>query len=140
MATQTSNRHRTTLTVGGVQIPGYWKGIKGGGLNIEAVKNRPGGEDQEEVISTGSTREDLTLDREYKTERDAGLVGPGGFLEIAAKQDTPCVVTSQDLDGSWQPVGPPKTFSGKITNPSRGDRSSESKDVDTITVVLSVVA
>lgn len=140
MATQTSNRHRTILTVGGSRIPDYWKDISGGALAIEATKNRPGGVDQEEVLSTGSTREDLTLSREYKTERDAALVGPGGFLEIAAKQDTVCTVTSQDLDGAWQPDGPPKTYTGKITNVSRGDRSSENKEVDTLTVVLSVVA
>lgn len=144
MATLTSRQHKTTLKAGAVQIPGNWKTISGGALTIEVTKNKPGGMEDEEVIANTPSREDLTITREYRTERDAGLIGPGGTLEVAAKTDATCVVTSQDIgyneQGVVSAIGTAKTYTGKITSVSRGDRDSESNEVDTLTVVLSVVA
>jgi hypothetical protein len=140
MTTLTSRNHLVVFTVGTVTIPGAWKTVAGGGLTSENTKNRPGGMGQEETIPGVPTREDLTITREYNTARDAALVGPGGFFETAQKNGVDCAVTVQDLGRDAQPIGPAKVYRGTITSSSRADRDSESNEVDTLTVVLSVVA
>lgn len=138
--TLTSINHRTTLTVGATAIPGPWKTFSGGGLTGESLKNKPGGMEQEESIPTPSTREAVTITREYKVGRDSGLVGPGGFLETAKKRGDTFYVTRQDLDHAGRPVGAAKVFHGTCDGVSESDRDSEGNEIHTLTVVVGAVA
>ncbi len=138
--TLTARNHRVTLSVEGTPIPGPWKTFAGGGLTGEATMNSPGGMEQEESIPNTPKREPVTITREYKTSRDAGLFGPGGFLETAKKQGLTFTVTKQDLDHRGQPVGPPKHYSGTANDVSEGDLDSESGEVRMCTVVVAAVA
>jgi hypothetical protein len=138
--TLTSRNHKITLTVNSIQIPGDWKTFSGGGLSTESTFNNPGGMAEQEALGGIPTRENVSIGREYNWVRDDSLVGPGGFLDEAAKNDADTVVTVQRLNRLKQPVGRAKMYAGKIVQVGDAELDSEDSEAQMWTVECSAVA
>lgn len=137
--TLTEKDHAITLSVAGVAIPGFWKTFSGGGISSESTTNRPGGRADRESLPGVAERENVTITRERKWDRDGPLVGPGGFLDQCVEDGEESLVMVQYLNHKRQPVGQPKPYRGVIQQATDSELDSEGSGVQMITVVCTAV-
>lgn len=123
MAIATERNFLVTATADGVPI-GTWDMLEGGDGDSEAGSYAPGGMGDDEPYGGKKTRDNFTLTRAYKIERDAVLYkrldSQRGVAEISASR--------HPLDRDKNPVGPPDIFKGilkKVTGPKHDSNGSD---------------
>jgi len=75
MATPASSPAEFRVTLGGfgIPIPGAFMTLTGGNVSAEARRYRPGGQFEEEVAGGPRTRDDVTITREWRRDRDLAI-------------------------------------------------------------------
>lgn len=101
---------RTTLSGGPFEVEGTWAQQSGGNKTAEARRYREGGSPSEEVAGGPSTRDDMTLSRPFKRDRD---------LDLALKLDRAVgsarfTVTKQPLGDDFEAYGKPIVFADAL--------------------------
>jgi hypothetical protein len=121
------DQERVTVNVAGRDL-GVWDTFSGGEADSDDTKHRPGGMGEEEALGGFRTRENFTVTRLYRLERDHGLAK---FLDDQVSRGR-VVATRTMLDRDRVPIGEPITFTGILktfTHPEHDSNSSDKKMV-----------
>lgn len=118
-----TDQERVTVNVAGKDL-GVFDMFSGGAAKAEATKHRPGGMGPEESLGGPRSRDDFTLQRNYKLERDHGLAK---FLDDQVGEGK-VVATRTMLGRDRTPSGEPITFTGTLMGFVHPDHDSSSSD------------
>lgn len=103
---------------------GTFDKFSGGDGDSEETKYPPGGMGPEESLGGRQTRENFTVGRRYKLERDHPI-----FAWLDSRRGKATIVAArQPLDTDGNPYGKPTIFTGnlkKVTGPEHDSTSSE---------------
>ena len=122
------DQERVEVSIDGEDY-GVFDSFSGGGADSEDTKHRPGGMGDEESLGGPRTRDNFTVSRLYKLERDHGQA-----KKLDAKVGSGKVVAKRImLDRQKNPVGEPITFTGTLkafTHPEHDSTSADKKMVE----------
>jgi hypothetical protein len=118
-----SSQYSVAVTVDDVDL-GVFDSFEGGAGSSEETKYRPGGMGDEVSLGGQQTRENFTVARLYRQDRDHSrahwLDGRRGRAKVVAKK--------QPLDADRNPFGRPLVYTGTLLTVSFPDHDSQSDD------------
>lgn len=127
-----SNQRSVTVMIDG-EPTGVWDKKTGGGIDSEETKYPPGGMGQEIPLGGRRTRDNITLQRLFKLDRDLPLIKTWDALAGRAE----CVVNDQPLDNDGNPFGSPLVYTGVLKAVAVPDHDSESDDAALVSIEIS---
>ena len=121
------DQYAVTLTVDGRDF-GTWDMLKGGEIDSEELKFKPGG--MASSVSLGGAVEvsNLKVSRLYSLSRDSTQIH--WLISRVGKGD--CVLNRQSLDVDANVYGPPLVYTGKLKNVTPPEVDSTSSDAGLI--------
>ncbi len=127
-----TDQERVTVTVAGKDL-GVWDMFEGGEVKADSQKHRPGGMGPEESLGGPRSREDFTLQRLYKLERDHPI---SKFLDNQVGTGEVVAVRTM-LGTDRMPVGEPITFRGTLITYKHPPHDSSSNDKKMVVLEVS---
>lgn len=119
----TQNKARVSVAVGNVDL-GSFRTQEGGQVAGESLKTRPGGGEEEIVLSSTRSYDNVTVTKLYDGTMKAKRLWLAGKVNKADM-----VVSVQPLDADDNPSGdPPDVYRGKLirfTTPQRDSNANE---------------
>lgn len=119
----TERNFLVTVTADG-DPAGTFDSFEGGDGDSEETRYAPGGMGDEESLGGRQTRENFTVGRRYRPERDATL-----FRRLDSRRGSAVITASrQALDRDKNPVGTPDVFRGvlkKVTGPKHDSMGND---------------
>ena len=127
-----SAQHQSLVTavVAGVPI-GTFQSRTGGESTAEVGKYRPGGMAKQKTRRGLAEVGDVTIGREWETERDADLE-----RRLRNQIGSPMIVNDQPLGDDGAVFGKPKTWTGTLSSVTGGDSDSDSNDGKMLELVM----
>lgn len=119
---------RVTVSVDGVGY-GVWETFDGGEGDSDETKNRPGALEDEESLGGPKTRGNVTVSRNYKRNRDQGVLK----VLDAKRGRAPMTVVKQPLDPDKNAVGQPDIYTGtlkRVTGPNANSNSGDPAKIE----------
>lgn len=120
-----------TVAVDGVSL-GVFDSRTGGESGGEASKYRPGGMAKQKIRASLADVGDVTVSREFETERDNEVLR---MLRTRTGR-APMSVNDQPLDENGVAFGKPTTWIGRLNNVNGGDSDANSNDGRTLELVM----
>lgn len=117
---------RVTVWVDGLGDLGLFDQSTGGMGDSEEKKYREGGEVDESVLASAKTRENVKVERLFKTERDGPI-----FARLDNSRGKAMIVTKQPCDADLNPVGKPLIYRGKVKSVTGPDTDSSDSSSET---------
>lgn len=127
------NRFQVNLSIDGEDW-GIWDSQSGGEVEAELSSYQPGGANVDPIVEQNKKKppSEITLSRHYDIDRDHARID-----ELEAKVGVGyCVISKQPLDGDDNPLGKPKTNTGRLMSMSPPDYDSESEDTAKIEITI----
>lgn len=126
------DQEKVDVNVAGKDL-GVFQTFEGGELKSDDTKNRPGGMAPEESLGGFSSRDPITVTRNYKLERDHPQIG---FLNQQVGRGKVVIVRTV-LDVDANPVGDPITYTGRLMSCTPGNHDSASADPKMLSLEVS---
>lgn len=120
-----------TVAVDGISL-GVFDTRTGGETSAEVSKYRPGGMGKQRTRMALPEQGDVTVGREFETERDNEVLRTLRGRTGRA----PMSVNEQPLDDNGAPFGKPTTWVGRLQSVNGGDADSNSNDGRMIELVM----
>jgi hypothetical protein len=120
-----------TVVVDGASL-GVFDTRSGGESSADVTKYRPGGMQKQKTRGGLPDQGDVTVGREFETERDNEVAR---MLRGRAGR-APMSVTDQPLDDNGVPFGKPTTWVGRLQSVNTGDSDSNSNDGRMLELVM----
>lgn len=122
-----------TLSIDGTDL-GVWDKWDGGDKDSASVKYRSGGDPAEEDLGGPVTFSDITLTRNYRLSRDAGILG-FLFQKVGVGN---CVASKYPLNRDYSVFGPYIQAQGPLKTVTDPKVDSNASNPATLVLVLSV--
>lgn len=103
----TQRLFRVTLSGFGIDIPGAFATFSGGNPSADVTRFREGGSPVEEVVGGPPTRDDVTIGRPYRRDRDEPVMRWADRSVGKARGS----VAIQPVDEDYNPYGRPRVYS-----------------------------
>lgn len=117
------DQEQVTVNLAGKDL-GVWDTFSGGAAKADPTKHRPGGMGREESLGGPKSRDDFTVSRNFKLERDLPIAA---FIDEQVGVGKVVVVRTM-LGTDKVPVGEQLTYTGTLTGAPFGDHDSDAAD------------
>lgn len=129
-------QNRVTLDGFEIDLPGAWMTQEGGDATAEVRRYRPGGQPHEEVAGGPVTRDDVTVTREWRRDREMEIWRWADRNTGRARGD----IIVQPLDDAFNAFGEPVVYEDALLIAARKFTvdSDAGDDVSQLTLVFAV--